>query len=50
MTFFISEELSPSQIGPHRTRMSALMTFCERAGHSSWSQPCSVMSGQVATS
>jgi hypothetical protein len=35
----------PSQIGVSSTRMSAAMTFSKIGGQSSWSHPCSVMSG-----
>ena len=35
------ELLSPSQIGPASTRMSAAFTFSKIAGQSSVSQPCS---------
>ncbi len=45
MTCVQTEDFSPSQIGESRTRMSAAMTCSEIAGHSSASQPCSVMSG-----
>ena len=47
MTCLVTELLSPSQMGPATTRMSAAITFSNRAGHSSRSQPCSVMSGQT---
>ena len=47
MTFLVSELLSPSQIGPARTRMSAAMTLLKISGHSSFFQPCSRMSGQT---
>ncbi len=43
------EDFSPSQIGVHSTRMSALMTFSWMAGHSSAGQPCSVMSVYTPT-
>ena len=45
MTCVQTDDFSPSQIGEVRTRMSAASTFSEIAGHSSRSQPCSVMSG-----
>ena len=38
-------DFSPSQIGVSSTRMSAAITFSKSAGHSSFGQPCSVMSG-----
>jgi hypothetical protein len=41
------DDFSPSQIDMPRTRMSAAITFSKIAGHSSRSQPCSVMSGQT---
>ena len=41
------ELLSPSQIGPASTRMSAAFTCSKIAGQSSVSQPCSRMSGQT---
>jgi hypothetical protein len=41
------EDFSPSQIGVPITRMSAAMTRSEIEGHSSESDPCSVMSGQT---
>src|SRR4051794_18213056 len=41
------ELLSPSQIGPASTRMSAAFTFSKISGQSSVSQPCSRMSGQT---
>src|SRR5256714_3224461 len=48
MTCLVTEELSPGQIGPAMTRMSAGRTFSRyRAGQSSVVQPCSVMSGQT---
>ena len=52
MQRFMTELLSPSQIGPASTRMSAAKTRSWIGGHSSLAQPCSVMSGQtpVATS
>ena len=48
----VTELLSPSQMGPAITRMSAAQTLSWTAGHSSTSHPCSVMSGHtpVATS
>ena len=52
MQRFVTELLSPSQIGPAITRMSAANTRSWICGHSSLAAPCSVMSGQtpVATS
>ena len=44
MTCLVMLELSPSQIGPAITRMSDSMIRANRVGHSSRSQPCSVMS------
>ena len=41
------EDFSSSQIDIPRTRMSAAITRWLIAGHSSASQPCSVMSGQI---
>src|SRR5206468_10901941 len=40
-----TDDFSPSQIGERTTRMSAAITFSKISGHSSRSQPCSVMSG-----
>ncbi len=45
MTRVHTDDFSPSQIGVQSTRMSAAMMRSNRAGHSSVSQPCSVMSG-----
>ncbi len=45
MSFLVCEELSPSQMGPATTTMSASSTAGYRSGHSSDGQPCSVMSG-----
>jgi hypothetical protein len=42
-----TDDFWPSQIGEVSTRMSAAMSFSMIAGHSSRSQPCSVMSGQT---
>ena len=42
-----TDVFSPSQIAIPSTRMSASITFSKIAGHSSLSQPCSVMSGQT---
>ena len=47
MTCLVTELLSPSQIGPASTRMSAASTCSYSAGHASVAQPCSVMSGQT---
>ncbi|APB00833.1 hypothetical protein NS506_06802 [Nocardia seriolae] len=47
MTRLVTELLSPSQIGPATTRMSAAMTRRCNTGHSSDFAPCSVMSGQT---
>ena len=47
MTCVPTEDFSPSQIGVPSTRMSAAITCSKIAGHSSGSQPCSVMSGQT---
>src|SRR5689334_3177395 len=41
------ELLSPSQIGPASTRMSAAFTCSKISGQSSFSQPCSRMSGHT---
>lgn len=49
MTCFITELLSPSQIGPHSTRMSAAITVAYRSGQASEAAPCSVMSGWTPT-
>jgi len=45
MTLVQTEDFSPSQMGEHSTRMSAAMTLSSTPGHSSRSQPRSVMSG-----
>ena len=45
MTFLVSLLLSPSQIGPAITRMSAASTRGNSSGHASTSHPCSRMSG-----
>ena len=47
MIWVHTEDFSPSQIGVHSTKMSAAITCSEIAGHSSRSQPCSVMSGHT---
>lgn len=41
----MTELLSPSQIGPAMTRMSAACTSSKSSGQASCSHPCSVMSG-----
>jgi hypothetical protein len=47
-TIFVhTEDFSPSQIGVQSTRMCAACTWSKMAGHSSRSQPCSVMSGHT---
>ncbi|CAM5689889.1 hypothetical protein SALBM311S_12073 [Streptomyces alboniger] len=45
MTCLVTELLSPSQIGPASTRMSAVITCSYSAGQASVAKPCSVMSG-----
>jgi hypothetical protein len=45
MSFLVCEELSPSQMGPATTTMSASLTAGYSSGHSSVAQPCSRMSG-----
>jgi hypothetical protein len=45
ITWVQTDDFSPSQIGESSTRMSASITRSKIAGHSSRSQPCSVMSG-----
>ena len=47
MIWVQTDDFSPSQIGVHSTRMCAASTCSKMAGHSSRSQPCSVMSGQT---
>src|SRR6185437_7364239 len=47
MTCLVMELLSPSQIGPAMTRMSAASTLSKIAGHSSVAQPCWVISGHT---
>ena len=47
MTWVATDDFSPSQIGMPMTRMSAAITRSKICGHSSRSQPCSVMSGQT---
>ena len=47
MTRLVTELLSPSQIGPAMTRMSAASTFSYSCGQASVAAPCSVMSGQT---
>jgi hypothetical protein len=43
----MTELLSPSQIGPASTRMSAASTCSKISGQSSVAHPCSRMSGQT---
>lgn len=53
MSRLVTDELSPSQIGPPTTRMSAASTLGQISpGQASYCQPCSRMSGwtPVATS
>ena len=47
MIWVHTDDFSPSQMGVHRTRISAAITCSEMAGHSSRSHPCSVMSGHT---
>ena len=47
MICLVVEALSPSQIGPATTRMSAASTRWYTSGHSSLAQPCSDMSGHT---
>ena len=47
MICLVMELLSPNQIGPASTRMSVAITLSKIVGHSSTSQPCSVMSGHT---
>ena len=47
MTRLVTELLSPSQIGPAITRMSAPSTLAYSDGHASVAAPCSVMSGHT---
>ena len=47
MTRLVTELLSPSQIGPAITRMSASSTLAYSDGQASVAAPCSVMSGHT---
>src|SRR3990167_1468539 len=50
ITFFISLLLSPSQIGPAKIKLSLSITSFWILGHSSFSQPCLVMSWETPAS